>query len=131
MIGSFARLLAALLVLLAFAGCRQSAQPDAAPDVELTIDFARTPPLMGNDQITVTLRAADGAALADVPLEIRGDMNHAGMQPVLRSGRTGEDGRFSTPFEWTMAGDWFVTVRATLPDGRIKTERVDLRVAVP
>jgi hypothetical protein len=40
------------------------------------------------------------------------------MKPVLAEVGDGEGGKYETPFEWTMGGDWIVTVTATLPDGR-------------
>jgi hypothetical protein len=33
------------------------------------------------------------------------------------------------PFRWTMAGDWFVTVDVTLPDGTTASQRFDFTVA--
>jgi hypothetical protein len=61
---------------------------------------------------------ADGTPIDGARLNIKGDMTHAGMQPVLAETKGGEQGRYETPFEWTMGGDWIVTVTAALPDGR-------------
>ncbi len=55
-------------------------------------------------------------------------MSHAGMKPVLANISEGESGVYAVPFEWTMGGDWFVAVTATLPDGRVATKRFDLSV---
>ena len=58
----------------------------------------------------------DGAG----PVTLRGDMNHAGMKPVLADATGTGGGQYTADFEWTMAGDWTVAIEATLPDGRVK-----------
>ncbi len=55
-------------------------------------------------------------------------MTHAGMQPVLADAGSGADGVYPADFEWTMSGDWVVTVTAALPDGRTALRRFDLTV---
>ena len=59
----------------------------------------------------------------------RGDMSHAGMAPVIASSEDDADGVYRIPFEWTMAGDWFVDVTVTLADGREVVQRFDLSVS--
>jgi hypothetical protein len=41
------------------------------------------------------------------------------MQPSLGAATKSQDGRYEVPFDWTMGGDWVLTVTATLPDGRV------------
>ncbi len=38
-------------------------------------------------------------------------------------------GVYRTDLEWTMAGDWIVTVTATLADGQTVEQQFDLSVA--
>ena len=45
-------------------------------------------------------------------------MSHAGMAPVFADANEFEPGRYRTTMELSMAGDWNVSVRVTLPDGR-------------
>jgi hypothetical protein len=46
-------------------------------------------------------------------------MSHAGMVPVVDTAVAEDPGRYGiSGFEFTMAGDWILTVEATLPDGR-------------
>ena len=45
-------------------------------------------------------------------------MTHAGMVPVFAQTTGGKNGRYVVPFEWTMGGDWTVTVDVSLEDGR-------------
>jgi hypothetical protein len=55
-------------------------------------------------------------------------MSHAGMTPVIVERANGEAGTYAVPFEWTMAGDWIVTISATLPDGRSLVRTLPVRV---
>jgi hypothetical protein len=45
-------------------------------------------------------------------------MTHAGMAPVFGTAQGGADGRYTVPFQWTMDGDWLLTIAVVLPDGR-------------
>ena len=65
----------------------------------------------------ITLTDNDGNPVNDATLSIEGNMNHAGMVPVLRDADDGAEGVYEVPFEWTMGGDWFVVVNVTLPNG--------------
>ncbi|MEM6528334.1 MAG: FixH family protein, partial [Chloroflexota bacterium] len=76
-----------------------------------------------------TLRDSNGDPINDAQVNLRGDMNHAGMQPVLRDSSVGREGDYTVPFEWTMGGDWFVVVTAELPDGLTVEEEFDFTVA--
>jgi hypothetical protein len=66
--------------------------------------------------------------IANFPIDVRGDMSHAGMTPVLVTAAKGEAGIYAVPFEWTMAGDWFITITGTLPDGRTLIRTLPVQV---
>jgi len=114
------RLLLLGLLLLPAAGCRRSAEAvDGAPDVRARLlprpDTLVVSPLT----LDLTLQDAAGAAIdGATAVTLRGDMAHAGMQPVIATATGHGEGIYTADFEWTMAGDWIVTVEATLPDGR-------------
>lgn len=123
-------LLTAGLTLLA-AGCRQSTRSEAtAADVVIAlVDDADSRPLVGPGSLTIRLTTADGAPISDATVEVRGDMAHAGMVPSLAEVAPGQaPGEYVAALEWTMAGDWVVTVTATLSDGRAATQEFPLRV---
>ena len=108
-----------LLLSLTLVGCgRISQQPDQAADVAIDLAVNPDPPGIGSTRLSVSLTAADGSPIDGARLHIKGDMTHAGMQPVLAEIDGGRGGIYETPFEWTMGGDWIVTVSAELPDGR-------------
>ena len=67
--------------------------------------------------LTVTMHDADGNPINDAYLIIKGDMTHAGMTPIIAAADGGTDGVYTTPFEWTMGGDWVITIIANLGDG--------------
>ena len=119
------RLAILLLFALTLAGCRQSAQTATA---EIGIDLQAEALTVGKTTLVVTLTDANGQPLSAQKVEVRGDMTHAGMQPVLAESSNGENGMYEIPLEWTMSGDWIVTVKATMPDGAVAEEHFDLSV---
>ncbi|HEX2907448.1 MAG TPA: FixH family protein [Phototrophicaceae bacterium] len=126
------RLFGFLLVLLVVlvAGCRQQ-NPTPTSESKLGIDLAVNPDpaQVGKSMLIITVTDAAGQPVNDAAVNVRGDMSHAGMAPVLAEVKGGADGQYSLPFEWTMGGDWFVTVTVTLPDGTTASQRFDLSVA--
>jgi hypothetical protein len=80
-------------------------------------------------EMRVRVTDASGQPVNDANLNIKGDMTHAGMVPVLASTQNGVDGIYTTPFEWTMSGDWIVTIRATLLDATWDEAEFRLRVS--
>ena len=107
------------LIAVGLASCRQSATPTpeaAVQGVQIDVQVDPDPPAHGDAALLVTVTRADGV-LANAPVAVRGDMNHAGMRPVLANAVTDADGKANIPFTWSMGGDWIVTVTVTLPDG--------------
>ena len=110
---TLAKLLRACLLtilLLVGAACRQE-QKLAASDVVLDMSVSD----LRVGETTLTLRVSDkqGNPLAEPgTLSLRGDMDHAGMAPVLAEANNAVEGVFTVPFEWTMGGSW--TVEASL-----------------
>lgn len=120
------------IAALALVGCRQAAGgvPLATQTSDIRIDLAYEPipPVVGEAALMVRLMRGDGTPVSDAAVSVRGDMDHAGMQPVEAVGERISDGLYRVPFTWTMAGDWIVTITATLPDGSSTLSRFDLTV---
>jgi len=99
-------------------GCRGA--PDTG-DAGLVLDLAisPTPPAVGPARLIITLSDSTGAPVDGAEILVEGNMSHAGMVPVLGTAEAEGNGRYSVPeFRFSMAGDWILTTRATLPDGR-------------
>jgi hypothetical protein len=123
-----------LSILLLLAACRQSAQSTPTPqatapdDIVITLEVEPAPPAVGDTVLVITVRTAAGEAVDDAAIAVRGDMNHAGMTPVFGEVEGGSDGVYRVPFEWTMGGDWIITVDVTLTNGEIVSRTFDLSV---
>ncbi|MFK7802286.1 MAG: FixH family protein [Anaerolineae bacterium] len=108
--------------LLAACGGRNSSQTNSS-NYDISVDAESTN--LGQTNLMVTVRDESDEPINDATVNIKGDMTHAGMQPVLGETSTANDGVYVIPYEWTMAGDWFVTIDVTFADGTSATERVD------
>lgn len=121
MFKKYGLILLTFLSFTLFTGCRANSSaltPDAA-NITLGLSVAPNPPIVGESTLIVSLHDADGQPIDDATINIRGDMNHAGMIPVLRESDRATDGDYLIPFEWTMGGDWFVVVTVTLSNGTL------------
>ena len=117
------------LALLLAGGCRRAETTDQAPDVQLTLSPDPDTLVVGPLRLDVTLRDASGAPIdGATDVSLRGDMSHAGMEPVLATSAGQGNGIYRADFTWTMAGDWIVTVEATLPDGRLKVTQFEYAI---
>ena len=112
-----------LLVALG-SGCGHAVR-DAA-DVRVELNFESAPPVMGNVPVTVKLVEEDGSPVAGADVKLEGNMNHAGMKPSFASLQEEQPGSYVGSLEFTMRGDWFVLVSATLPDGRRLQRTIDV-----
>jgi hypothetical protein len=113
-----------LLVLAACGGVDR--QGGGAAEIELMGPLV--PPPVGSGQLLLRVTDRTGVPINDARLSIRGDMTHAGMTPFFVSADSGEDGLYPIPVEWTMAGDWIVTVDATLSDNSQVSRKFELSV---
>lgn len=107
------------------AGCGSADRQ--ASDVQVDIALDPSPPVVGDAQVTLRLTGADGKRLDGAEVRLEGNMNHAGMKPSFANLRETEPGRYAGTLEFTMGGDWFILVTATLPDGR----RIEHKTDVP
>lgn len=99
-----------------FLACRQ--QRDLTPDLKLTHEISPQPPRVGEVTITLRLTDATGKPLSGALLKLEGNMSHAGMAPVFAEAQETDAGRYRSTLALSMAGDWYVLVTGTLPNGR-------------
>ncbi len=111
------RRLCVLIALLLVVGCQTGAPTPAATAQAAQIALTMVPatPTVGTSTFTIVVTRS-GQPISDAQVDVRGDMNMAGMPPVLGSDRTNAQGEISLPFKWSMGGDWIVTVTVTLAD---------------
>jgi hypothetical protein len=113
-----------LLLLLVLAACGRGGKD--LPDVAVDLIIEPEPPQLGPAAITVTLHNVKGEPLSGAVVELEGNMNHAGMVPVFADAVEIAPGRYRADLEFTMGGDWFILVRADLPDGRSMERKIDV-----
>ena len=119
MSGTRRRLGIILCCIVFLVSCRQ--QQPTASDIRLSLSVSDE--VVGETTLVVAVSDEKGKPIANPgTLRVRGDMNHAGMAPVLAESGSASDGEFSLPFEWTMSGSWIVEASLTLPDGTVATE---------
>jgi len=99
--------------------------------VQIALTADHDPHIMRPLVWNVTLLDADGRPVEDATVTIRGDMSHAGMAPVEATAAHAGDGIYTADFEWTMTGDWIVTVTATLAGGNVVSQIFDFTVRSP
>lgn len=114
-----------LFLLLAACNGRNSQQTN---DANLQIIVAVQSTIVGKTNLLVTITDAAGNPVNDATIAVKGDMSHAGMVPVLAAAAGGENGVYEMPFEWTMGGDWVVSVEVALPDGRSTTKQFNFTI---
>ena len=115
------------LTLLGILGCTGDRTTENTGDVTINLAFRPDPPKVGATVALVTLTDRDGHPIQGAALKLEGNMNHAGMTPLFASAREVQPGRYEAALEFTMAGDWFLLIDATLADGRKLHRKVDVR----
>ena len=124
----------AVAMIVSAAGCQRASRQgpaDQAPEIAAVLILNPEPALVGPATLSVQLSDASGAPVQGAAVSLKGDMSHAGMQPVLADAAETAAGVYEARWVWTMSGDWIVTATATLPDGRTLLRRFDLTVRRP
>ena len=117
-----------LLLAIILPECSRREVVDEAPELSVDMEIIPSPANPGPAILMIHIMDANKTAMGELTLDIRGDMSHAGMTPIIVDAVIGETGTYAVPFEWTMAGDWFVTISTTLPDGRTLLRTLPVRV---
>lgn len=115
-----------VVVLLVAVACRQEASVSAE---NVDLDVSVTDSLVGDTTLVVTVTDDEGNPIENPgTLSLRGDMNHAGMIPVIREASDATNGVFTVPFEWTMGGAWILEATLTLPNDEVVTETFNYEI---
>ena len=112
--------------MVAVACSRTSERQDVALNVELLTPLF--PPPVGQCPLAVRVTDEKGNPLEDLQVSFRGDMTHAGMAPIMVTAEHAGTGTYRALMDWTMAGDWVITVDVALSDGRRASRQFDFSV---
>ena len=105
------------VVMIGQTGCAPSERDGLGVTVDVGI--SPTPPLVGPTRLLISLTDSTGTPVEGAEVQVEGNMTHAGMAPVFGTAQDEGEGMYVVPgFRFTMAGDWILTVRMTLADGR-------------
>lgn len=118
---------AALIILsvLFLIGCSRVSQEtelnqEAEPNgVQIELVEPLFPSAIGKETLNIRVFDANNQPINNAKINVRGDMTHAGMTPILAETENGNKGLYQLPLEWSMSGDWIVTIQVTLPDGTV------------
>ena len=110
-------------------GCRHEERPSL--DLTLAYEVSPQPPRTGPVTITLTMTDALGKQVSGAAIKLEANMSHAGMVPVFADAKEISPGRYQSNVELSMAGDWYVMVHATLPDGRKWERQFDIKSVAP
>lgn len=115
--------------ILLLAGCsRVSQEIEIKPEAEAEAETAAVqvelveplfPPAIGKEIVNIRVLDASKQPINNATIKVRGDMTHAGMIPVLAEAEDGDNGLYEVLLDWSMSGDWVLTVQVSLPDGTI------------
>lgn len=72
-----------------------------------------------------------GQAVSGAHVSLEGNMSHAGMAPTFGEATEIAPGSYRGNLEFSMAGDWVISVTARLPDGRRVEQQFELKGVLP
>lgn len=110
----------ACVLALLVSACHQSTE--SSQSVTIAYEISPQPSRVGPATITLRLRDPSGEAVTGARITLEGNMSHAGMNPVFSEAKEIVRGRYQAQLEFSMAGDWIVSVHSTLSGGE-KLER--------
>lgn len=119
-------ILISLLVSL-LAGCRRTGEVEQTGDYEIVL-LGEPSTAVGQTELQFLVTDGTNEPVDGLSLNVKGDMTHAGMVPVLRDVNQSEEGVYIVPWEWTMGGDWVVTVTAVDAAQKQSQARFDLSI---
>lgn len=118
-------LLLTLTVFVALLAACRGASTSPNLDVRMTIE--PSPPCVGPAEVTLFIVDKNDNPVHGAQVRIEANMNHAGMRPVFADAREDSAGTYVADLRFTMAGDWFLLVTTTLPNG----DTVETKLPVP
>ncbi len=118
-----------LFLMVSLGACNRTTDNAAAAGLHVTLRPAAEG--IQGDHLIVEIVDDDGLPVTDVTVSLEGNMTHAGMVPVLTEsvwdGADGrEDGIYRIPFQFSMLGDWIISVKIEERDGESFAQDIDV-----
>ena len=107
-------------VMLLSSACRKAS--DLGNQVTIQLEGNQQSFRVGQGTMSFTLKDALGKPVTGARVSLEANMSHAGMAPVFAEAAEVGPGSYRGVVEFSMAGDWIVTIHARLADGH-KVER--------
>lgn len=128
---AFLRLLLLACLLILVAACGSNGNSTENDNIQIALIPAAGG--IGGEMMGVQLTDTDDNPITDATVALEGNMNHAGMVPVIADAVTDDadgtaDGIYQIPFKFTMLGDWILTVTVEQADGTTVTRDIDATV---
>lgn len=121
---------ALIVLLLLLTSCtRRSASAARAGDLQIHLDAESR--VVGRTSLTIRISDGSGEPVSGALVSVRGDMSHPGMTPILAEAREAGSGVYRAEFDWTMAGDWIVTVSVDRSGHEQAHQQFELSIAGP
>lgn len=95
---------------------------------QMTLSSDPYPLTLGTTRLLLSLNDAKSAPISDAVVDVTVTMIHDSMLPLSRRVSVGQDGIYSIPMEWPMAGQWLVEILASLPDGSQLSDQYEVFV---
>lgn len=118
-------------LLLLLVACGSRSDPTRNDDLQITLLPASVD--VGKDMVRIQLYNREQAPITDATVTVEGNMNHAGMAPIMADpvsdGDDGAtDGIYQTSLSFSMLGDWIITVLVELADGSQTTQDINVTI---
>ncbi|BCM89341.1 hypothetical protein IAD21_01187 [Abditibacteriota bacterium] len=111
---------------LLLAGCGKAGTVTTAPQLDFKWQTQPNPPQTGLVNCTLSLLDEQKQPVTGAKIHLEGGMSHPGMQPSLTDMKEAAPGKYTAKLDFTMGGDWFVLVDATLSDGRLWHQQINV-----
>ncbi len=118
-----------LFLMVSLGACNRTNDNAAAAGLYVTL-LPAAEGIQG-EHLIVKIVDDEGLPVTDVTVSLEGNMTHAGMVPVLTEsvwdGADGsEDGVYRIPFQFSMLGDWIISVKIEDRDGESFSQEIDV-----
>ena len=109
-------------------GCRKTSESGG----KVSIEFVELKTYrVGSETISLKINDALGQAVSGAHVSLEGNMSHAGMAPIFGLATEIAPGSYRGNLEFSMAGDWVISVNARLPDGRQVEQQFEIKGVLP